>query len=376
MRPRDTQGGVIDRVLSSNANLAVFGAAGTGKSYVRDEIAAVVPAIILGPTGISVVRAPNAMTIARFLGVRVKAADARTLVANFIPPANLSAYTIIIDEISMVAPEDLAAIDLALRGACNASVVCGGLRIILIGDPLQMEPVNAPIPFFETHVYTKLVAAGLLVCVLKHNFRLCSGDEDVVDMANFLADCRVGRLGTATTALLNYVVNRRKKPDDAIRLFAENADVSAYNLTRLHSHAGPFINHGGVNYKVGAPVMVTQNIYRPNSSTIKCANGSVGVITGVTTKGVVVTTDSGTFGFSSPNVPLAFAWALTVAKAQGLTLKKVVVSGKNLAHPGQAYVAVSRVARLSDVYGDNLEESNFTVARNPALRAFQELHNL
>ena len=376
MRPRDTQGGVIDRARLSNTNIAVFGAAGTGKSYVRDAIAAAIPAIILGPTGISVVRAPNAMTIARFLGARVAAADAQTLAANFVPPANLSAHTIIIDEISMVAPEDLAAIDLALRRACNPSVVCGGLRIILIGDPLQMEPVNAPVPFFETYVYKKLAAAGLEVCVLKKNHRLCSGDDDALDMARFLADCRDGRLGTSTLALLDYVINRRKKPVDATRLFAENADVDGYNAKRLAAHAGPSINHGGVGYKIGAPIMVTQNIYRPNSKVLKCANGTLGIINDVSPKGVVVTTDAGTFGFSHPNVPITFAWALTVAKAQGLTLRNVVVSGKNLTHPGQAYVAVSRVSRLSDLYGDDLDESNFTVARSPALNAFRELHHL
>ena len=374
MRPRNTQGGVIDRVLSSNAHLAVFGGAGTGKSHVRDEIAAVIPAIILGPTGLSVIRA--GMTIARFLGARVNAADAKTLAANFAPPDNLSAHVIIIDEISMVAPEDLAALDLALRNACNRALVFGGLRIILIGDPLQMEPVNAPLLFFETYAYEQLVAAGLEVCVLQHNFRLRSDDDDVVDMAKFLADCRSGNLGTSAAAILNYVINRRKKPADAIRLFAENADVDAYNAQRLAAHTGPTVEHGGVGYKVGAPIMVTQNIYKGKHGQLLCANGTRGVVSSVSETGVGVVTDTGPFTFSHPDVPLAFAWALTVAKAQGLTLKSVVVSGKNLTHPGQAYVAVSRVSRLSDLYGDGLEEGNFAIARGPALHAYQTKHGL
>ena len=53
---------------------------------------------------------------------------------------------------------------------------------------------------------------------------------------------------------------------------------------------------------------------------------------------------------SRTNFPLRLAYAMTVHKAQGLTLKQVVLNLERKDHsPGLSYVAISRVKKLSSI---------------------------
>ena len=53
---------------------------------------------------------------------------------------------------------------------------------------------------------------------------------------------------------------------------------------------------------------------------------------------------------SQLQIPLKLAWAITIHKAQGLTLDKVVIDvGKKEFSAGLTFVACSRVCRLSDI---------------------------
>jgi len=55
--------------------------------------------------------------------------------------------------------------------------------------------------------------------------------------------------------------------------------------------------------------------------------------------------DSATAVFSQ--FPLRLAWAMTIHKAQGLTLDSAYLDIRAAREPGQAYVAVSRVRTLA-----------------------------
>jgi hypothetical protein len=62
-------------------------------------------------------------------------------------------------------------------------------------------------------------------------------------------------------------------------------------------------------------------------------------------------------------LPLRLAWAITIHKCQGMTLKKVQVSlGPSERTTGITYVALSRVRRLEDLLidGVNFDSSRLT----------------
>lgn len=131
-----------------------------------------------------------------------------------------------------------------------------------------------------------------------------------------------------------------------------------------------------VTVGVGAQVMLTANVRVRDS----LANGSRGVVTGYSKAGFPVvafltgaeeeivphtwTSDEGKARADYTQVPLKLAWALTVHKAQGMTLDLAELSlGWDTVEDGQAYVALSRL-RSSD--GLHLKEYKREAIRTDA----------
>ena len=56
------------------------------------------------------------------------------------------------------------------------------------------------------------------------------------------------------------------------------------------------------------------------------------------------------------------AWAMTIHKAQGLTMSQVKVSFNGMFENGQAYVALSRVRELSGLSISDFNESSVRVS--------------
>jgi ATP-dependent DNA helicase PIF1 len=73
-------------------------------------------------------------------------------------------------------------------------------------------------------------------------------------------------------------------------------------------------------------------------------------------------------GIAIKQVPLIYAWAITIHKAQGLTLEQAVIDiGANIFECGQTYVALSRVKSLEGLYLKSFDHRKIKINRKVKL---------
>ena len=137
-----------------------------------------------------------------------------------------------------------------------------------------------------------------------------------------------------------------------------------------------------LNLKIGTHVMCIANIDLQSENQI--ANGSQGIIVGFNNNLPVVKFNNiakpiiiGYYTWKSENndkiavaqIPLIYAWAITIHKAQGVSLDSALIDiGKNIFEYGQSYVALSRVKSLEGIYLSNLNYNKINA--NPKVKAF------
>jgi ATP-dependent DNA helicase PIF1 len=138
-----------------------------------------------------------------------------------------------------------------------------------------------------------------------------------------------------------------------------------------------------IKLKVGTQVMCIANITLCGELII--ANGSQGIVVGFDDKAmpcvkfnnIVNPITVTNFIWKSEHnkrvgvsqIPLIYSWAITIHKAQGLTLENAIIDiGSNIFAYGQTYVALSRVKSLSGLYLTHFDYTK--IACNPLVKAF------
>ena len=359
------------RIFSESKHLAVFGKPGTGKTALRDAFAARYPCVLLGPTGTSVQNVFGAYTIARFLGATVATAgDPGALARNMRLPFDVRDRVLVIDEIAMVSAFDFVALDAGLKRTLRSDAPFGGLRVVLLGDLYQLRPPtqSAVTFFFETAAYSGLERAGLQIHNLTTQHRQ-TGPENAAFLP-FLDEARACKLGTASHDLLLNRLNKKAFAADALHLFARNADASRHNAHMLKAMDGTERTVCGFKCKRGAKVVLTRNVYKNRK--LLYTNGTFGVIENVKAQSVTVRIAHEIHEVKpfANALPIALAWATTIHKVQGKTLRNVVVHGDNIFEAGQAYVGVSRASSLAGLSTRNLHPDDFELPYSAKLRTF------
>lgn len=375
----------------AQGNLFLTGRAGTGKTTMLRKFLSQAgdSAIVLAPTGVAAMNA-GGQTIHSFFKFPprlIEPADIKRLRSTRLIKA---IDTMIIDEISMVRSDMLDAIDKSLKLNRASKRPFGGVRMILSGDLHQLPPVvsgqEAPILkerhggqyFFNCHAFRE---AEFALLALKHVFR----QEDPRFLA-LLGALRTGRVTPADEATLQGLVSHRSATDASethVVLTPNNANAFRINQARLDDLPGkphPFYadvqgqfdekaypTEAELELKEGARVMLIRN--DPEG---RWVNGSLAVVAGFTSKSVIVDIDGHAYEIEPAawekyryeldpetkkvkrevvgtfkQMPLRLAYAVTIHKAQGLTLDKVYIDFDHgmFAH-GQTYVAFSRARTL------------------------------
>jgi len=375
----------------------VTGRAGTGKSHfiralVNQEDG--VPQAVLAPTGLAAMNI-GGQTVHSFFGFPPRPLIGNTEKPNwFFTKSARALRRLIIDEVSMLRADVLDAMDSHLRAARKSSRPFGGVQMLLVGDFYQLPPVvrgeegrlleeagyNSPYAF-SAHVLRDAVVRAVELTEVHR--------QTDADFIALLSAIRQHNGVEGAVAALNAACLERALTQKPVLLCATNAVADNYNARGLAALAGDLARYSGgfegqaprapvggdrfpapleLALKRGARVIFTQN--DPEG---RWVNGTLGTVTALGETVVQVRLDSGDDvdveratwpqarwvwnekervmevkeEFKYVQFPLAPAWALTIHKAQGMTLDAVEIDlGRGAFAPGQTYVALSRARAM------------------------------
>lgn len=398
-----TQSEALD-ILKTGANVFLTGEPGSGKTHTVNAYVAylrergIEPAITAS-TGIAATHI-GGMTIHSWSGIGIKkrlsAYDLDRIGSNeYLVKRIARAKVLIIDEVSMLSPETLDAVDAVCRSLKESREPFGGLQIVLVGDFFQLPPIvkrevleedgeqvlfadaESECPRFAYHS-SAWERSQFLVCYLTEQHR-----QDDADYLELLSALRANAFtGKHRAHLEKRRVGTKVLPEGAPKLYSHNADVDRMNeemLRRLSAKENVFmmtaqgpdwivanmkkscLSPERLALKKGASVMFTKNNPR-----LGYVNGTLGKVEGFAAGSPMVRThdkrmiivepmewaieENGKIRARINQLPLRLAWAITVHKSQGMSLDEAVMDLSQVFEYGQGYVALSRVRRLSGLH--------------------------
>ena len=371
-------------------NLFVTGRAGTGKSTLLKALRDAYDdrMVVLAPTGLAAINI-GGQTIHSFFGFPPRLIQETDIKRSRNGRVMRKLEFLVIDEASMVRSDLMWGIDRAMRiNRGRPREAFGGARVLLFADLHQLPPVIQE-PEVLTHLtdihgspFFFLIeglreGAGTSLLELTQIFR--QTDDDLIRVLNAVRD---GNVSDSDLAFINTCVRPIRtlaEGEPYVILTTTNAAAKRINNRYLEALPERAVRFNAtitgdfnaniepadpaLELKPGAKVMMLRN--DPDK---RWVNGTVARISRLTDKQVfvdvngreyevepvawehrryafdqsaekIVETVAGTF----KQFPLRLAWALTIHKAQGLTLDKVYIDlGTGTFAHGQTYVALSR----------------------------------
>lgn len=375
--------------------VVILGRAGTGKTTLirsileRDRK----NQVVVAPTGVAAVNV-GGQTIHSFFRIPPRlhnVSEIQPRRGGYQLFKNLK--RVIIDEISMVRADLLDSVDHALKINRRDDRPFGGVQMVLVGDFLQLPPI---VRSDEEEILTNLgystPFAFSAKCMSDNSAKIVELSkvhrQDNPEYIRLLGNLRSGNDLEATIQTFNDTcLGDHKRDAEPVILTGTNAIADRYNQEGLRKLPGQAVSYEGVIsgefnldkdklpapelliLKVGARIMMVKN-----DKGKKWVNGTLGTVIRlgqdriwvnlddnkgdheVTREGwdnIRYEWDAGSNGIkakvvgSYSQIPVIPAWALTIHKAQGLTLENVRIDLATGAFAaGQAYVALSRARDL------------------------------
>ena len=404
-------------ILKTGANVFLTGSAGAGKTFLLNQYIAYLRArgvsvAVTASTGIAATHL-GGMTVHSWSGLGVRESlGAEDLDAirrrRGVKKRVADARVIIIDEVSMLSARTLECLEQILCAFRDRQKSFGGAQIIFCGDFFQLPPVikekQSPREKFA-FMSPAWLRANLKICYLTESHR---HQDD--NLSRLLNKMRAGTVDHEMLECVNEKINEGQTDADAIKLHTHNAPADIANEKMLAALNDDEKNYAATTW--GSPAMVaslTKSVLAPETLSLKKSarvmfvknnpeagymNGTLGEVTGfknkfpvvktidnitveVTTADWTVESATGEALASYRQLPLRLAWAITVHKAQGMTLEKACINLTNTFEPGQGYVALSRVKTWDGLqmvgYNDNaLEMDSFVRKADRRFRALSD----
>ena len=410
------------------SNVLVTGPGGAGKTHLIRTIVQDVKATgkevqVCALTGCAAVLLEcGARTVHSWAGIGLGSGEADRVIDRvcrnkFKRIAWTKTDVLIVDEISMMSKKLFDILDgIGRKARRNRGKPFGGMQVMFSGDFYQLPPVgdrdepDTSAFCFESQVWN---AAFPEVIELKKIYR--QSDATYVKMLNQI---RRGKLSKRSYALLQERVQEppsdaalvatqlvpRRREADAINQEAMkqlDGEPQVYTMRRakdmpmsnaesnVQMDTGPAAQEAEVGrlrenvmvddrleLKVGAQVMCVANIDMEGPRPI--VNGSQGVVREfrdglplvefrdgqVQVMGRHIWPSETIPGVGVEQIPLIHAWAITIHKAQGVTLEVAEIdAGSGVFECGQTYVALSRVKSLEGLYLTELDPARIRVNR-------------
>ncbi|MFQ6727335.1 MAG: ATP-dependent RecD-like DNA helicase [Alphaproteobacteria bacterium] len=386
----------FNTIERTRSNILILGQAGTGKStFVQYLKSASAKRIVCAcPTAVSALNI-GGQTIHSLFQIQPRDFIMPELLKLKAKPRNILNATdvLVIDEISMVAPDLLDAIDILARQARHSNEPFGGIQVVAIGDMFQLPPVitrdseqyyetayeHKNAYFFDANVYKR-------ADFIKYDFNTVyrQSDDDLLQNLVRLRDGDANALEFFNGCRIDEESVRK----NAVIITPFRAVAERINTDKLNQIMSPEIIYNGIlsgnfnandvpapmelKLKQGALVMFVKN-------GDKWHNGSMGIVENLGGKEIIVQLlddDKNDLVVVKPEkwekieysrdendriveneigsykqFPLTLGYAMTIHKAQGKTLSKVVIdiSRGAFAH-GQTYVALSRTRHAKDMH--------------------------
>jgi ATP-dependent exoDNAse (exonuclease V) alpha subunit len=382
---------VLEVLEKSRANVYLTGRAGTGKTTLLKHFVArnQDTTAVLAPTGIAAVKA-GGQTVHSFFRFPPRLIEPKDVKRIRYARALRAIETLVIDEVSMIRSDVMAAIDRSLRLNRDIDAPFGGVQMVLVGDPYQLPPVierglesyledtHGGSYFFSPPAFRN---GDFRLIELTQVFR--QSDPVFLDI---LSGVRRGDMDQNQSEILSAQVSSMDPVDASqshVVLTGTNNAAFDINHRRLEALPGALQAYNGqvkgefdpklypteapLYLKEGARVMMLKN--DPDKNWV---NGTLATVITATAKKLMVEIDGSAYevepaswervryGFDEEKAalkketvglfkqyPVRLAWALTIHKSQGQTLDKVYVDlRRGLFAHGQAYVALSRCRTL------------------------------
>ena len=318
---------------------------------------------------------------------------------------------LIIDEISMISSELFEKLDIIGQKIRKNNKPFGNIQVILSGDFLQLPPVKSNEFCFESftwdicinkiYYFDKIIRQknGEFQNVL-NKIRVGNIDPDVVET---LEKCRKRKLtndkGIIPTLLFSRKDMVKKYNDEKLQELIDNGQKtieykSRYTFSsKIREEVKPdYIQLINSQYNVEDNIVLSkysQVMLNVNNIDEGLANGSRGIIIDFTDdekqNPIVYFLNGKTIEIKPKDykieeakdsvikkqIPLIHAWAITIHKAQGMSLEYIQTDiGNSIFEYGQAYVVLSRIKNLEGLSLIDIDYSK--IKANPKIIKFYE----